>query len=299
MQVKGLSASGFDCYTSCNWKWYLQYILGFEDVSSAAALQGTLIHKVLEILSRAVVVKHDRNSKIFDPSYLWDICFNHYYNSEPYIAELIEPAKLKKICQGFHELLRSPYTPIRDNTISAEAKFDIELREPDFKIKGTNSFLRLRGRIDRVDKIDDKSIEVVDYKSGSRVCWDSQDKHKKTPEDLYEDIQPKMYHLAAKHLYPWAENILVTFIYIVDGGPVTAIFCDDDIKETKNIIKKRFKAIESNEDPQKNVSWRCKNFCYFGDKSGICRNVWDEKEEVGHKFIENKYQTINIRRRIK
>lgn len=299
MKINGISASSYDCYSLCAWKWYLTYVLGFSDVSSPAAFAGTLIHKALEILSRAAINNHPRDSKIFDAQYLWDICFNHYYNLEPSTAEQLDNAKLKKICQGYYELLNGPYTPIRDNTISAEDIFNIPIQEPEFKIKGADNYFTLRGRIDRIDKINDDTIEVIDYKSGSRVNWSSPTRSKKTPEDLFEDIQPKMYHLAAKHLYPWAKNVIVTFIYFTDGGAVSVPFSDEDIEETKSILKKRLRAIESNLDPQQSKSWKCKNFCYFGDKSGICDNVWDEKEECGHKFIEQKYTMLNVRRKSK
>lgn len=291
MRISGLSASAHGTYDWCEWKYYLQYGLGFEDIAGAAAFMGTLAHKVLELPSKAVTVNHPRDSKIWDVDYLWNICFNHMYNDEPFLAEQVEPDKLKKVCRGIHDLFDSEYTPVRDNTISAEVAFNIELREPDFKIKDKDEYLRIRGRIDRVDQIDHDTVEIIDYKSGSRVCWSSKDRHKKTPEDLYEDIQPKMYHMAAKHLYPWAKNFLVTFIYFTDGGPVTVPFVDADYDITKELLKRRFKTIQANEDPQRSIGWKCK-MCNFA-KDGTCDTVWDEKNELGLPFVANKYRILN------
>jgi hypothetical protein len=297
MKVNGISASSYDVYSHCEFKWYLSYVLGFESESGPAALLGTISHKVLEVLSQAAVVGHRKDSKIWDPSYLWDISFNHYYNSEPHIAEQITDDKLRKVCRGLHSLLDSEYTPVRDNTISAEAAFNIPLEEPAFKLPDGRYFT-LRGRIDRVDKLDDETVEIVDYKSGSRMDWNSEDRHKKEPEDLHREIQPRMYHLAAKHLYPWAKNFLVTFIYFTDGGPVTVPFCEPDLVETRNILLKRFRTIKSNEDPQQNKSWKCNKLCSFGP-TGICDDVWREIKQVGHEFVENKYTVLNVRKRIK
>ena len=306
MRIHGISASAHQTYDWCAWKYFLQYGLGFEDYAGSAAFMGTIAHKVLEIPSRASIVKHNPNSKIWDAGYLWNICFNHYYNKEPAIAEQIEMDKLKKVCRGIHDLFDSDYSPVRDNTISAEVAFNIELTEPDFQIKSSTinakdplspvkqEYLKLRGRIDRVDQIDENTIEIIDYKTGSRVCWDSKDRHKKTPEDLYEDIQPKMYHMAAKHLYPWATNCLVTFIYITDGGPVTVPFVDGDYDITKEILKRRFKTIQANEDPERNTGWKCK-LCTFA-KDGTCDMVWDEKNELGMDFIINKYRILHDRK---
>jgi hypothetical protein len=299
MKTNGISASAYQTYSACEWQYFLQYILSFTSESGPAALLGTMAHKVLEILSRAAIVKHDKNSKIWDPSYLWELSFNHYYNDEPHVAEQIQDDKLKKVCKGIHQLLDSEYTPIRDNTISAEAGFNIPMMEPEFKLPGTEDrYFTLRGRIDRVDQLNEDTIEVIDYKSGSRVSWDSPDRHKKEPSDLHAEIQPRMYHLAAKDLYPWAKNILVTFIYFTDGGPVTVPFCDEDIAETRNMLLRRFRSIKNNENPQRNISWKCKKLCSFGT-SGVCESVWNEGRELGLPFIESKYTVLNVRKKIK
>jgi hypothetical protein len=295
MKINALSASGYGTWEWCSWKYFLQYELGFEDISGAAAFMGTLGHKVLELLSKAVVVNHPKDSKIWDVQHLWNICFNYYYLKEPVIAEQVEPSKLKKVCEGIHNLLASHYSPIRDNTISAEVGFNFSLEEPDFKLPDSDQYFSIRGRIDRVDKIDDETIEIIDYKTGSRVCWESEDRHKKGPEDLRKEIQPRMYHLAAKHLYPWAKNIIVTFIYIVDGGPVSVLFVDEDAEDTKEMIRKRFKTIQNSNNPNRSLGWKC-NMCNF-KKDGSCDTTWEAKNEFGIDHVKENYTVVRIKHR--
>src|SRR5687768_754715 len=119
MHLKSLSASSFDCYSACQWQWTLK-MLGFEDISGPAALLGTMAHRVLENLSKASMVKHTKDSKIWDTNYLWEIVFNRYFNSDPAVAEQIPQDKLRKVCRGLHDLISSEYSPIRDNTIDLE-----------------------------------------------------------------------------------------------------------------------------------------------------------------------------------
>jgi hypothetical protein len=299
MNINSLSASSFSTHSWCPFKYYLQYTLGFQDEAGPAALIGTISHKVLEILSHASINKHDKKSKIWDESYLWEISFNHYYNEVPHIAETIANDKLKKVCSGIHELLKSEYTPIRDNTISAEVSFDQEINDADFSLNRDNDnnikYLKVRGRIDRVDKIDDQTVEIIDYKTGSRVDWDSKERNKKDSLSLYNDIQPRMYHLAAKSIYPWAKNFLITFIYIVDGGPITIPFCDYDIDFTKEILRKKLKNIKNDDNPDRNITWKCKSLCGFG-KSGTCDMVWQEKQDLGKEFVEEKYAILNVKK---
>ncbi len=295
MKLTGLSASSFSTFSDCSFKYFLSYVLGFEDVAGAAALQGTLAHKILEVLSRASINKHYKESKVWDVNYLWDIAFNHYFNSKSNIAEQIDNAKLRKVCKGIHELLASEYTPIRDNTISAEATFYIPLEGKEFNIKGTDKQFSIRGVIDRIDKLDEETIEIIDYKSGTRMDYKSADRKKKGPIELHGDIQPKMYHLAAKTLYPWAKNFLVTFIYFTDGGAITVPFCDSDVDITKGILRDRLNTIWHDNDPQRTISWKCKHMCGYG-KSGICNATWDEKEEFGIDFTTQKYTVLNTKK---
>ncbi len=293
MKINGLSASAYDSYDWCQWKYFLTQVLGFEDESGPAATMGHIAHKVLEILSKAAVNKHDPNSKIWDVNYLWEIVFNHEFNSVPTSAEGIKDDKLLKVCKGIHELLRSDHTPIRDNTIGAEIKFRLPIENPDFLLeKGKDKYFVIRGKIDRVDKINEDTIEIVDYKTGTRTDYNSKERKKKDADKLHEEIQCRMYHYAAAKLYPWAKNILVTFIYLVDGGAIPVKFSEEDFKTTEEIVYQRFKAIKANNDPQRNITWKCKSMCSFY-KDGTCDHVWQEKDELGMEFIENKYRILN------
>jgi ATP-dependent exoDNAse (exonuclease V) beta subunit len=274
----------------------LQNILGFEDEAGPAAVLGHIFHKVCEILTRASVLKHDKNSKIWDHNYLWKISYNHYANEKPHLIGKIQPAKLKRVKKALDELIVSAYSPIRDNSINSEIKFrNLEIKDPAFAIKrredGTIKYYSLFGTIDRIDKINEDTIEIVDYKTGSS-SFNSKDGSKKTPSKLHEDIQPSIYFLAARELFPWAKNFIITFIYIVDGGPISVPFCEDDVEHIKDKLRKRYKTIKANEDPQRDRSWKCKVLCNLG-KSGVCDDVWREKNENGYQFTINKYKILH------
>src|SRR5688572_18937202 len=159
MRITGVSASSYDTHSWCPWRFYLTQVLGMEDPSGPAAIIGNIGHKVLEVLSKASIVKHDPKSKIWDPNYLWQTSFNHYYNLSPEQAEGIKNDKLIQVAKGVHDILNSEYTPVRDNTVSAEASFNVAITDPRFIVKkdnGETKYLNIRGRIDRVDKLDEE-----------------------------------------------------------------------------------------------------------------------------------------------
>ena len=295
MRIATVSASSYETYSWCEWQYYLQYVLGYRSEAGPAALMGTMAHEVLELLGRANIGHKYPESKVWNLDYLWRIVYNHFQNSDTIVASQIETAKLNKICRGVVETIKSEWSPTNPRVMSVELPFSLPIKEPAFYIKQSNDqpvYLRLTGRIDRIDKIDDNTLEIIDYKTGSRVNWGSKDRDKIDEAALYEKIQPRLYHLAAKQLFPNVKNFLVTFIYLADGGPVTVPFTDADADTTLNIIKRRFQAMVANNDPQQDRSWKCTKMCWFG-KTGLCNQIWDEKEQLGLQTIEDKYQVLN------
>jgi len=312
MKINRLSASSFATYTACAWKYYLNYELGFQETGpKSAALAGTIAHGVFQTLSTASIVNKYPESKVWNLDYLWKICYDHYCKLDPVSAAEIDNTKLKKICKGMHDLINGPYSPKTNRTIGVEIPFDIEIKEPGFELpqsltdnqkvpvgEQVHKYYGIRGRIDRIDKIGDGAIEIIDYKSGGDLCWSSKDRHKKTAHDLFssDDQQARMYHLAAKTLYPDAKSVLVTFLYFVPNNFITVPFCDADLEDTKKTLLRRFKTIQAATNPARTISWQCRTLCGHG-KSGLCDRVFQEFAELGAGFVGQKYSILNERKK--
>ncbi|MBK7537535.1 MAG: PD-(D/E)XK nuclease family protein [Myxococcales bacterium] len=58
------------------------------------------------------------------------------------------------------------------------------------------------GCIDRVDKLDDESIEIIDYKSNYQLF---------SREEVDSSLQLALYQAAAQTLWPWAKNIRLSY----------------------------------------------------------------------------------------
>lgn len=297
MFVNGISPSAFSVYNDCEWKYFIG-ILGFPSEDSAATILGKMAHHIFEILSKASGVQHHKSSKIWDAEYLWKIVYNRYIKKYPIIFASIKQDKLTKLCNGIIKLINGYYTPVKDNTIAVEKYFKIPIERPEFLLDDKKSYFSIRGIIDRIDLINQETIEIIDYKSGQGKSFDKEGRPYKDSISLKDDIQPRMYHLAAKILYPNIKNVIVTFLYFTDQGPVTTIFVDSDLEETINIILRRFRAIKANEDPSRilgtKMGWKCKVMCsYF--KDGKCQSLWEEKNKLGLDFVYHKYVTLNFK----
>ena len=72
--------------------------------------------------------------------------------------------------------------------------------EQEFNI--TVEGFTINGYIDRIDKVDDACVRIVDYKSNRALF---------TKGDLETDLQVSVYALAARSLYPWATRVELVF----------------------------------------------------------------------------------------
>lgn len=267
-----MSASAYDCYTFCQFKYLLSTVLGIEDISGPSAALGKAAHSVLEEISKAKIAKQEM------PDYktLWQKEVSN-------ILCKVEASKIKQIQKGLFDFIEnSVYTPYKANTTAVEKYFRIKLEVKD-------AVFNIAGLVDRIDVIDDKTIEILDYKTGQRKTFMSNEKEKKDSISLYDDIQPRLYYLAAKTLYPSFENLLVTMIYLTDGGPFTVPLDKSSIEPTKELLYKRFLEIKENNDPQKNVGWWCQKMCSYG-KSGVCNEIYNSLQENGLDFVTLRYK---------
>jgi len=64
------------------------------------------------------------------------------------------------------------------------------------------------GFIDRVDCVDDETVEVIDYKTNRQLF---------TREEVEHSLQMSLYHLAALRLWPWAKKVRLTFHMLRHG----------------------------------------------------------------------------------
>ncbi len=65
------------------------------------------------------------------------------------------------------------------------------------------------GFIDRVDWVDDETVEVIDYKSNHMLF---------TRDEVDSSLQMSLYHIAAQRLWPWAKKVKLTFWMLRHGA---------------------------------------------------------------------------------
>ena len=171
------SATKLKTYLTCKRKFYFNYIAKIKDhelsLKPKSFEVGDIIHKALE-----KALKEDCLSEEFLSNFFAD-----YQKNNPYLTLELELWKRKLNTFIMLESLR------KDNGIKTVA-----LEEP-FEI--TYQGVNLVGTIDRVDKLPDGTLEILDYKTSSSLKVDSAKTYEKA-----NDFQLEFYYLAKK-----AENV--------------------------------------------------------------------------------------------
>lgn len=187
---KHLSYSRLSRFEQCPLSFKLHYIEKKRAEPNDALRFGKAVHAVLEVLVRehmeqetTGVLSEDRATE------LWQKAFS---------AEGMSGMEM------FQEGLSIIKNFIKDQGIIDHQ--DVLSIEREFRLP-VGPFTVL-GYIDRVDRVDDETVEVIDYKT-NRMLF--------TRDEVDTNLQMSLYHLAAQMLWPWAKKVKLTFHMLRHG----------------------------------------------------------------------------------
>jgi len=256
------SFSQIKTYETCPYKYKLAHVLELPSRGSGTSSFGQTLHNTLqEFYGRIQELNRTEQSTLFEPGALQDVPKNIV---APVFSELIEMyernwiddwykgkrqhdefyKKGKEILKIFYEVEDGNWT------------IPVEL-ESRFKIKiGGNA---ITGRIDRVDKHADGTLEIIDYKTG------------KTKEKLEagDKEQLLLYHIAAESSEPYRSHGspgLLTFYYLNDNIKMSFSGNEKQIHRLKEKLEATIEKIKEKQfKPTPN-----KFVCGFCDFKEIC-----------------------------
>jgi RecB family exonuclease len=179
-----LSYSRLSRFEQCPLSFKLHYIERRQAEPGLALRFGKAVHAVLEILVR----EHMAEERIGPLS-------------EERALELWQEAWAKEGLTGvevFGEGVEILQRFVRDQ--GALDHQDVLAVEKEFRLE-VGPFTVL-GFIDRVDRVDDETVEVIDYKS-NRMLF--------TREEVDSSLQLSLYELAVRQSWPWAKRVKLSF----------------------------------------------------------------------------------------
>lgn len=159
------------------------------------------------------------------------------------------------------------FDPRKRTIVCPEKAFNFVIEEEWAKVNG--EYLGIKGTIDLTTKIDDDTIEIIDWKTGQRKDWGTGEI--KDYDLLCKDKQLMLYYYAAKKAFPQYKNVIISIFFIRNGGPFTLCFDDSTEIKIKSVLAHTKRQIENTELPKlldpSHQDFRCKRLCsYFKTK---------------------------------
>jgi len=209
LSLQEWSATSLKTYLQCKRMYYLNYILGIKEhnisLKPASYELGQILHIILEKIYKQSNITNDNLNKEI----------SKYQNKNPYLTLELEiwKKKLKKFVQN--EQMR-----FKNENINIYAL------EVPFKVQYKN--ITIKGVIDRIDKLEDNTYAILDYKTSGTLKIDTL----KTIENS-NDFQLEFYALARRDL-----NISkVAYYDLNDASIKEEILLDEKIKILDDIFK--------------------------------------------------------------
>jgi hypothetical protein len=291
MIITYFRSSSYNTHNMCEQQYFFEYVLGWRSPSGFKAVKGTIMHKVLELLAIIKKAQQDNMQYVNDDEILGQIdvanyslnlmiekVYKHYSEANNHhIWSSKDYEECKKWVYKAIEFNNGMFDPRNCNILQPEQRFDILIEKPwakyQYNIDGqkTDGYLGLKGTIDLITTVDDKTVEVVDYKSGRRLDWATG--QEKTQEKLEKDSQLRIYHYAVKKLYPHIDTVIFTIYFVNDGGPFSMVFHDSDLVETEDMLRRKFEVIKNTRRPRLNKTWMCNKLCHFGKTTFSNSNI--------------------------
>ena len=291
--IEYIRSSSYNTHSMCPTKYFGEYVLGFTSPPGIKANKGTICHKVCEILAIWKLthqngesyfsddeilgqcfinglesITQDSTSKELDIDAILELVYEYYVERDK--DNFWSPADYRECRLWTYKILQyndGNFHAFNQNIVQPEQKFDIELKQDWAKYEddGLEKYLKIKGTIDLITKVDDNTYEIIDWKTGKRINWATGEE--KTYEYLCnKDFQLRLYHYAVSLLYPHIENILVTIVFINDGGAFTVAFGKSDLHDTAELIRKKFEEIKNTEKLETKYGLPCR-FCDFSKKT--------------------------------
>ncbi len=220
-----ISYSQLQTFDVCPLHYKLRYIMKLPAAPSAALSFGTTMHSLLRTIYALYFHKNPLSSERIDA------LIDQSFMTEGYESrEHIQNAK-----KGAKNLLISF---MKENSEELHAPSETEL-----SFKFLLGSVKIIGRFDRVDKIDDNKIEIIDYKTGQNIP---------DGKKLRDDLQLTLYALAATQIKSplfnkSPEDVILTLYYIEQNKRLTTTRTKEQLEVAKTLILEKVKAIQESD----------------------------------------------------
>ncbi len=219
-----ISYSALDTFTTCPAKYKFQYVKQIKAPKSKEAIFGTLIHECLRLFhepARLAPSSQEDLLKYFTEK--WDSSI--YQDSQ---EESFAFHKGVEILKNYQDQNQGK----NFNIVNLETRFEVPVSENGIKTPNKKPEPhQITGRIDRIDKLDDGTFEVIDYKTSKKMP---------PQEKIDNDLQLSIYYLGLLNRWPSLSKqkrpVKLSLYYLVHGEKLSTIRTSQQADQDKERI---------------------------------------------------------------
>ncbi|MEK7576425.1 MAG: PD-(D/E)XK nuclease family protein [Patescibacteria group bacterium] len=218
-----ISFSALDTYTTCPQKYKFQEIDKIKGPKSKEALFGTAIHEALKFMFS--------RDPLFPTSEEVTAHFRENFTS---IQSISDSNKTRYLESG-EKMLKDFYTknpPWTFRVVDLESRFEAIIDDPVYSTSHT-----LVGSIDRIDKRDDETFEIIDYKTSRKLP---------SQETVDNNMQLAIYQIGLRKRWPHIqpEQIKLTLYFVKSNEKLSTTRNAETLAGTETKILSRLHVIE-------------------------------------------------------
>ncbi|GAB4117103.1 MAG: hypothetical protein Kow00103_13550 [Candidatus Caldatribacteriota bacterium] len=263
------SFSKLETFENCPLRYKFNYLDKIRrDEESIEAFLGSRFHETMERLYQELKFRIIPLEELID--YYNDL-WNKNYHENIFIVK-------KERCRDDYQKLGEKcivnyyhrYYPFnRGRTLAIEKRVDIDL-------DGSKTYL-LQGFIDRIDRLDDGTYEIHDYKTSSYL-----------PEQKQKDKdkQLALYQLGLQNLWNNVEKVNLVWHYVVFDQEIISTRSIDELETLKSEIISLIKKIENTEEFLPKESNLCA-WCSYVDLCPLKKHQHKVEELTSDKFLQD------------
>lgn len=241
MEIKRLSATGIRDFLQCALKVVFRYDHDLPSMKNDFAKLGIAVHTALEQFTRRMIIK-----KSFPDESDYEFSITTFMNTatEHGLENMSFYSDGKKIVTDYID----KYDP-SEEVIAVEHRFSII----------TPDGVPIVGAIDKVVKINDDTIAIVDYKTSRTALTNWQ---------LRDDIQLSMYDLAASIIWPEYPNRLLYLDYVRIDKQVSTYRTEEDRITFREFLQSLWVQLHKLDETE--IKGTINNLCGWCDYKTYC-----------------------------
>lgn len=280
VRIEYASASRLNVWIDCPFRYFLQYHIALPELrqDTIHTRKGNAVHETLEHYVKGEKDYEKLLKEYYAETKLWELdnrserrgfphpvekncdeCQHAIYSAKGVICSVA-----KRLVTDFDGCPKPNYEDdlvlVKDTIHKENSVLNRKIIGAEVEFDKEYSGFKVRGFMDLVTEVDEDTMEVRDYKTGT---------YTKKTDEAFKDLQMRIYSLVAKDLFPQYKYVLMTLDYL-RKQPVTVIFGPEDDEKTRLFLQDVYKKITESKNPPRKKSFKC-NWCIGYDECGKIR----------------------------